>query len=99
MSSCIELEGVYYRTAQAWFWVICIENSITMKVYLCSVWIFFYWINDLGWSQQCIRTQTGVLGSQSGNPSSFELIHSWCVTFMYEWLVLACLGQWPVPVQ
>ena len=40
MSSCIELEGKYYRTAQVWFWVPCIENSLTMKVCLCSVWIF-----------------------------------------------------------
>ena len=40
MPSCIELEGVYYRTAQAWICVPCIENSTTMKVCLCSVWIF-----------------------------------------------------------
>ena len=91
MSSCIELEGVYYPTAQAWFRVLCIESSIKMKVCLCCVWIFF-WVNDLRWLQQCIQTQRGVLGSQSGNLSSFE----WCIAFMYEWPVL---GQWPVPVQ
>ena len=39
----------------------------------------------LSWSQQCIQTQRGVLGSQIGNPFSFELFHSWCVAFMYEW--------------
>ena len=91
----LELEGVYYRTAQVWFWVPCTESSMTMKGCLCSVWIFF-WVNDLRWSQKYIQTQRGVLGSQSGNLSSFELFHSWCVAFMYEWPVL---GQWPVPVQ
>ena len=29
--------------------------------------------------------QRGVLESQRGNLSSFELFHSWCVAFMYEW--------------
>ena len=95
MSSCCDSEGVYHKITQAWFWVPCIESFITMKVYPCSVWISF-WLDDSRWSQQRIQIQRRVLGSQKGNLSSFELFHSWCVSFMYEW---SELGQWHVPVQ
>ena len=63
--------GSILSTAHTWFWVPCIESSITMEVWHCSVWIFFS-VNDLRWSQQCIRTQRGVLWSQSGNQSSLN---------------------------
>ena len=35
-----------------------------------------------------LQRQRAVLGSQRGNFSSFELLHSWCVAFTYEWSVL-----------
>ena len=84
MSSCIELEGVYYRTAQAWFWVICIENSITMKVYLCSVWIFFL-LNK--WLEMITTTHSNTKRSPcKSKRESFFWIDPFMVRYLYVWM-------------
>ena len=84
MSSCIELEGVYYRTAQAWFWVLCTENSITMKIYLCSAWFFL--LNK--WLEMITTTHSNTKRSpwKSKRESFFFWIDPFMVCYLYVWM-------------
>ena len=80
MSSCIDLESVYYRTAQAWFWVPCIESWRSVFVVCESS---FEWMT---WDDHNKHTNTKRSPWKPERKSFFFWIVPFMVCCLYVWM-------------